>query len=118
MINNPHYLTPEGEEFVIASSIYSLSSKQKALEIIQAIDNFSLINDTSDDLIIIRLDIIESKSMDIHLEIEEKQLTVNANSLNALSEGKIYLEKLIGNIIKHKKDISKNFDDFINKREQ
>ena len=112
VINHPHYLTPDGEEFVIASSIYSLSNKNRTIEIINSNDNFSLLNDVSDDLIIFRLDSIKNKKLDIHLELEEKQLIINANSLNTLSEVKIYLEKLIGPLIKHKKDITKNFNDF------
>ncbi len=112
VINNPHYLTPDGEEFVIASSIYTLSNKSRAIEIINENDNFSLLNDVSDDLIIFRLDSLNNKKLDIHLELEEKQLIINANSLNTLSEVKIYLEKLIGPSLKHKKDISKSFNDF------
>ena len=112
IVKNPHYLTQEGDEFVIATSVYSLSSKKKVLEVFENNENFSLINDLSDDLIIYRLEKINGKSVDIHLEIEEKQLRINANSLNTLSEAKIYLEKLLDNTVKHKKDKSKKFNDF------
>jgi len=111
VINHPKYLTPDGEEFVVASSIYSLSNKNHVIKIIKDNDNFSLLNDALDDLIIFRLNTLNNKKIDIHLELEEKHLTVNANSINTLSEVKIYLEKLIGPLIKHKEDSSKNFND-------
>lgn len=111
VINHPRYLTPEGEDFVIARSEYSLTKRAKLIEIISSNKQFSLLNDVSDDLIIFRLNSLDNKEVDIHIEIEDKKMVVNCNSLNIMDRAKIYLETILKGFIKHKKDSSKNFNE-------
>ena len=112
VINHPHFLTPEGEDFVIASSIYKIKNKQEIITIFIQNKNFSPLNETNEDLVIFSLNKVKDKELDVYIEIEEKQLTVNANSVKTLDQVKIYLDQLLGNSIKHKKDSSKSFSDF------
>ncbi len=111
VINHPRYLTPEGEDFVVARSGYGLTKRAKLIDIIRQNNNFSLLNNTSDDLIIFRLNSIDGKDEDIHIEIENKKMVVNCNSLNTLDRAKFYLETLLSGFIKHLKDSSKNFNE-------
>lgn len=117
VIKHPRYLTPEGEDFVIAKSEYSLTKRSKTIEIISKNKDFSLLNNTSDDLIIFRLNNLDGNEVDIHIEIEGNKMIVNCNSLNTLASAKFYLETLLKGFLKHKKDSSKNFNELSVKNE-
>jgi hypothetical protein len=110
VVNHPYYLTPEGEEFVVATSEYELKKRSTIIETINNNSNFSLLNSTADDLIIFRLDTLVGKPIDVHIEIEYSKLTVNCNSVNTLNSVKIHLEELLENYITHTKDSSKKFN--------
>jgi len=117
VIKHPHYLTPEGEDFVVARSEYVTKKRTQIINIINKNSNFSLLNNTSDDLIIFRLDVLDGKQVDIHIELEDKKMIVNCNSISSLDMVKTYLEKLLNDLISHKIDSSKNFNDLSVKEE-
>jgi len=112
VVNHPHYLTPDGEEFVVARSQYKLKNRSTIIETISNASNFSLLNSTADDLTIFRLDTLGGKPIDVHIEIEDSRLTISCNSEKTLNSVKIHLENLLENYITHKKDISRKFNSF------
>ena len=118
VIKHPRYLTPEGEDFVIARSAYKIKKKKEIISNISGDESFSLLNDSSDDLIIFRLDRLSDKEVDVFIEIDDKELVINCNSRNTLDEVKIYIEFLLKDLIKHKKDTLKNFDELTDNKEK
>ncbi len=117
VIKHPRYLTPGGEDFVIAKAEYRIINREEIIEYITNNESFSLLNNTSDDLLILRLKKLDDKEVDVYIELEEKKLIVNCNSLITLDGVKFYLEKLLNKLIEHKKDISRNFNDLSVKKE-
>ena len=117
VIKHPRYLTPEGENFVITNAEYRIINREEIIEYITNNESFSLLNNTSDDLLILRLKKLDDKEVDVYIELEEKKLIVNCNSLITLDGVKFYLEKLLNKLIEHKKDSSRNFNDLSVKKE-
>ena len=117
VIKHPRYLTPEGENFVITKAEYRIINREEIIECITNNESFSLLNNTSDDLLILRLNKLDDKEVDVYIELEEKKLIVNCNSLITLDGVKFYLEKLLNKLIEHKKDSSRNFNDLSVKKE-
>ena len=109
VIKHPHYLTPEGENFVITKAEYRIINREEIIKYITNNESFSLLNSASDDLLIYRLNKLDDKELDVYIELEEKKLIVNCNSLITLDGVKFYLEKLLNKLIEHKKRHFKKF---------
>ena len=105
-------------DFVIARSAYKIKKKKEIISNISGDESFSLLNDSSDDLIIFRLDRLSDKEVDVFIEIDDKELVINCNSRNTLDEVKIYIESLLKDLIKHKKDTLKNFNELTDNKEK
>jgi hypothetical protein len=117
--NHPQFLTPEGDEFVIASSIYSVKDYEKALERLGKIDSLEEIMGGTDELRafswIKKRKRSETRILG-NIEVERDKLTIKCYSSNLLYKGKTLVENKLSDVIFHKEDFIKQLESFIDKQ--
>lgn len=117
--NHPQFLTPEGDEFVIASSIFSVKDYEKALEILGEIDSLEEIMGGTDELRafswIKKRKRGESRILG-NIEVERDKLTIECYSSNLLSKGKRLIENKLWDVIFHEEDSIKKLESFLHKQ--
>ncbi len=117
--NHPQFLTPEGDEFVFASSIYGVKDYEKALENLEKIDSLEEIKGGTNELRafswIRRRKRGESRILG-SIEIERDKLTIECHSSNLLSKGKRLIESKLQGLIFHKEDSIKQLESFLDKQ--
>lgn len=117
--NHPQFFTPEGDEFVFASSIYSVKDYEKTLEELEKIDSLEEIKGGTKELRafswIKKKKNGQSKILG-SIEIEGDKLTIECYSSKLLDRGKRLIESKLQGLIVHKEDSIKRLESFLDKQ--
>ncbi len=111
--SHPKYVTPEGDEFVLAQASYRLKNNEKALTKLGKIKSLVEIGGSTDDLRIFSWDKRGKNTITGTIEIEDDNLRIECYSIDMLSKAKAKIEKELGVLIGHIKDSKKELGSFI-----
>jgi len=113
--NNPHFVTPEGHEFVIAIADYSIEQYEKCLEKIERIKSLKEVSDKTEELRAFSWEKIGRNNITGTLEIERYKLRLECYSIDMLAKAKAKIENQCKRFITHIRDTTKELDTFIDK---
>ncbi len=111
--NNPHFITPEGHEFVLASADYSVEQYEKCIKKIESIKSLKEISDKSEELRVFSWEKSGRNKITGTLEIEKHNLHIECYSLDMLAMARAKIEKECKGLITHLHDSTKEPDTFI-----
>jgi hypothetical protein len=113
---HPHFVTPEGDEFVLASASYKIKDRKKALSRIEKIKSLKEIIGRGDELKIFTWEKKGKNKITGTLEVEDERLHIECYSLKMLAAAKTKIEKDLHGLIEHIEDKSKKLDTFIDNK--
>ena len=111
--NNPHFVTPEGHEFVLATADYSVEQYEKCLKKIEGIKSLKEISDKSEELRVFSWEKVGRNKITGTLEIDRRNLRLESYSLDMLAMARAKIEKECRDYITHLHDTTKELDTFI-----
>jgi len=112
---HPKYLTPEGDEFVLAQATYHLEESEKALSKLGKIKSLTEIGGSSNDIRIFSWGKRGKNTITGSIEIENNNLRIECYSIDMLSKAKAKIEKELGGLIVHIEDRKKELSGLISK---
>ncbi len=113
--NHPHFVTPEGDEFVLATASYSVDQYEQCIKNIEKIKSLKEISDKTEEIRIFSWEKIGRNKITSTLEIEKTKLRIECYSVEMLAKAKSKIEKECKRHIKHLEDTIKEQDKFIDK---
>jgi len=113
--NNPHFVTPEGHEFVIAIADYSVEQYDKCIKKLEGIKSLKELSDKTEELRAFSWEKIGRNTITGSLEIEKGKLRIECYSIDMLALAKAKIETQCKDSITHIKDTIKELDTFIDK---
>ncbi len=113
LAKHPKYVTPEGDEFVLAQASYHLKNADKALTKLGKIKSLDEISGSTDDLRIFSWDKRGKNTITGTIELENDNLRIECYSIEMLSKAKAKIEKELSGLIGHIKDSKKELGSFI-----
>lgn len=113
LASNPQFVTPEGDEFVLASAVYSVTDTHKAVSRIGNIKSIKEISGETDEIKVYSWEKRGKNGITGTLEIENGRLRIECYSLRMLERAKSKIEKELKGLIEHLEDIKKESDTFI-----
>jgi hypothetical protein len=117
--NHPQFFTPEGDEFVFASSIYNVKDYDKASERLEKINSLEEIKGGTDELRVfswVRKGKRGGSRILGSIEIERNKLTIECYSSSLLFKGKRLIESKLRGVITHKGDSLQQLESFLDKQ--
>lgn len=115
-VNNPKYITPEGDEFILAGAVYELTDIDKALTKLGKIKSLVELSGSGDEIRVFSWEKIDKNSVTGTLEIDSGELKIGCYSAQMLSKAKDRLEKELGPLAKHKEDSFKELSSLIDSK--
>lgn len=116
-VKNPRFVSPEGEELVLASALYSVGSEEAVLKKLRSDKAFEELSAPVDEIKIFAFEDADDHAASGTLEIENGSLRVQCYSKDMLVRVKDRIEKDLGELVSHKEDTLKGLDNFINNKE-
>ena len=113
--NNPHFVTPEGHEFVIAIADYSVEQYDKCIKKLEGIKSLKELSDKTEELRAFSWEKIGRNTITGSLEIEKDKLRIECYSIDMLALAKAKIQTQCKDSITHIKDTIKELDTFIDK---
>jgi len=113
--NHPHFVTPEGDEFVLAIANYFVDEYEQFIKNIEKIKSLKEISDKTEEIRIFSWGKIGRNKITGTLEIEKTKLRIECYSVDMLARAKSKIEKECKGLIKHLKDTIKEQDTFIDR---
>ncbi len=113
--NNPHFVTPEGHEFVIAIADYSVEQYEKCIKKLEGIKSLKELSDKTEELRAFSWEKIGRNTITGSLEIEKDKLRIECYSIDMIALAKAKIETQCKDSITHIKDTIKELDTFIDK---
>jgi len=113
--SHPHFVTPEGNEFVLATAHYFVDEYEKCINNIEKIKSLKEISDKTEEIRIFSWEKVGRNKITSTLEIEKTRLRIECYSVEMLAKAKSKIEKQCKGNIKHLKDTTKEQDKFIDK---
>lgn len=114
---NPRFISPEGEELVLASSLYSVGDEEAVLKKLRSDKAFEELSAPVDEIKIFAFEDAGDHAASGTLEIENGALRVQCYSRDMLGRAKARIEKDLGKLVSHRKDILKDLENFISNKE-
>jgi len=105
--NHPHFVTPEGDEFVLAIANYFVDEYEQCIKNIEKIKSLKEISDKTEEIRIFSWEKIGRNKITGILEIEKTKLRIECYSVDMLARAKSKIEKECKGLIKHLKDTIK-----------
>lgn len=115
LASNPQFVTPEGDEFVLASAVYSVTDRDKAVSRIGNIKSIKELSEEKDEIKVFSWGKRGKNKITGTLEIENNTLRIECYSLRMLQQAKLKIEKELKGSIEHLEDITKESETFIDK---
>ncbi len=115
LADNPQFVTPEGDEFVLASAVYKLTDRDKTVGKIGEIKSIKEISGEKDEIQVFSWEKRGKNKITGTLEIENDRLRIECYSIRMLEQAKLKIEKELKGEIEHLEDITKESDKFIGK---
>ena len=113
--SHPHFVTPEGDEFVLATAHYFVDEYEKCIKNIEKIKSLKEISDKTEEIRIFSWEKVGRNKITGTLEIEKTRLRIECYSVAMLAKAKAKIEKECKGHIKHLEDTIKEQDKFIDK---
>ncbi|MCH7519173.1 MAG: hypothetical protein IH964_09120 [Candidatus Dadabacteria bacterium] len=113
--NHPHFVTPEGDEFVLAIANYFVDEYEQCIKNIEKIKSLKEISDKTEEIRIFSWEKIGRNKITGILEIEKTKLRIECYSIDMLARAKSKIEKECKGLIKHLEDTIKEQDTFIDR---
>ncbi len=113
--NHPHFVTPEGDEFVLAIANYFVDEYEQCIKNIEKIKSLKEISDKTEEIRIFSWEKIGRNKITGILEIEKTKLRIECYSVDMLARAKSKIEKECKGLIKHLKDTIKEQDTLIDR---
>ncbi|MCZ6684405.1 MAG: hypothetical protein O6849_00280 [Candidatus Dadabacteria bacterium] len=113
--NHPHFVTPEGDEFVLAIANYFVDEYEQCIKNIEKIKSLKEISDKTEEIRIFSWEKIGRNKITGILEIEKTKLRIECYSIDMLARAKSKIEKECKGFIKHLEDTIKEQDTFIDR---
>lgn len=115
LANNPRFVTPEGDEFVLATAVYRITDRDKAARRIGKIKSIKEISGEKDEIKVFSWEKIGKNKITGTLEIENDTLRIECYSLRMLEQASRKIENELKGSIEHLENITKESDAFIDK---
>ena len=113
--NHPHFVTPEGDEFILAIANYFVDKYEQCIKNIEKIKSLKEISDKTEEIRIFSWEKIGRNKITGILEIEKTKLRIECYSIDMLARAKSKIEKECKWFIKHLEDTIKEQDTFIDR---
>jgi len=113
--SHPHFVTPEGNEFVLATAHYFVDEYEKCINNINKIKSLKEISDKTEEIRIFCWEKVGRNKITGALEIEKTRLRIECYSVEMLAKAKSKIETQCKGHIKHLEDTIKEQDKFIDK---
>jgi len=118
ILENPRFLTPGGDKFVLASANYKITDTKKVLAKLKSIKALQEVGSGTKELTVFIWTQTNGDNILATIEIEETSLRINSHSLNSLNKAKNYIENKLKGLINHKRDFTKQLGSFIKDNSQ
>jgi len=116
-VKHPRFVSPEGEELVLASATYSIGDEEAVLRKLRGDKAFEELSAPVDEIKIFAFEDADDHAASGTLEIENSSLRVQCYSRHMLVRVKARIEKDLGKLVSHREDILKNLENFISNKE-
>ncbi len=114
-VNNPHFVTPEGHEFIIAIADYSVDQHEKCIKKIEKISSLKEVSEKTEELRVFSWEKKGRNTITGTLEIEKDNLRIECYSIEMLAKAKLKIENQCEGFVTHIKDTTKELSSFIDK---
>jgi hypothetical protein len=115
-LKHQHFLTPEGDELVLASATYDLKNYDRALGNLRKINSLQEMAGGTDELRIFSWLRGDKSTIYGTIELEKDKLKVECYSANILSKAKKLVEKRLKGLVVHEGDKIRQLESLIPKR--
>lgn len=116
--NDPHFVTSEGDELVIANSVYEVPDPAQVLDIIRKDKSLKELSAPHDDIKIFTLGNGVDGAVTGTIELEGGILRMQCHSAAKLGKARKKIEKDLGGLVSHQKDTLKDPDKFIVRKKE
>ncbi|HEX3034581.1 MAG TPA: hypothetical protein VHT73_05515 [Thermodesulfobacteriota bacterium] len=116
IVQNPQFLSPEGDEFVFASAIYTIKDYKKFLKNLQSIKSLQELEGGTDELRLFSWAREDKNRILGTIEVEKDKLIIRCYSQDSLKAAKGLLENKLSTLITHQEDSVKQFGLFMDKQ--
>ncbi len=113
--SHPHFLTPEGDEFVLSTANYRVDDYKGCIKSIEKVKSLKEISNEAEELRVFSWEKIGRNQITGTLEVEESKLRLECYSLEMLAKAKEKIEKQCGESITHIEDSTKELDTFLDR---
>jgi len=114
-LKHQRFLTPEGDELVFASAIYTLKDYKKAIKNLREIKSLQEIEGGTDELRVFSWTGTHKNRVYGIIEVEKDSITIECYSFNLLSKAKNLIEKKLKGLIAYKEDNVRELESLIDK---
>lgn len=118
LANNPQFITPKGEELVLASAIYLVKDNSEVMKKIGSIKWLKQVSGPDDEISIFSLENENGNEILGSLEIADNRIKIESYSHSMLIKAKSMIKKELGGNIDHLEDLTKGPDSYIRKDKQ
>lgn len=101
-LKHQRFLTPEGDEVVLASAIYTLKDHKKAIKNLREIKSLQEIEGGTDELRVFSWTGADKSMVYGIIEVEKDSITIECYSFNLLSKAKNLIEKKLKGLVTYK----------------
>ncbi|MEQ9620220.1 MAG: DUF2384 domain-containing protein [Deltaproteobacteria bacterium] len=115
LVNRPQFVTPEGDEFVLASGLYAVKDNQEVLRRLGKIKSLHEIIGKEEDIKLFSWEKKGRNDISATLEIENDRLRIECYSTSMLEKAKNKIEKELKGLVRHLNDTKKESEAFISK---
>lgn len=118
LARNPHFITPEGEDLVLASAVYGVKDRGKALERLDKIDALKQISGPDEEIRVFTIDIGGRSNISGTIEVDDERLDIATYSLEMLERAKSIIEKELEGLIVHVEDKTKGMESYTERNQK
>ena len=118
LARNPHFITPEGEDLVLASAVYELKDREKALERLEKIDTLKQISRPGEELRVFTIDIGGRSNISGTIEVDMERLDIATYSLKMLERAKSIIEMELRGLVVHLEDRTKEMESYTERNQK
>ena len=115
LVNRPQFVTPEGDEFALASGLYLVNNNEEVLRRLGKIKSLHEISGEEDDIKLFSWEKKGRNDISATLEIENDRLRIECYSTSMLEKAKNKIEKELKGLVQHLNDTKKESEAFIGK---
>lgn len=113
LVNRPQFVTPEGDEFVLASAVYLVRDNEEVMRSLGKIKSLHEISGREDDIKLFSWEKKGRNEISATLEIENDRLRIECYSESMLEKAKNKIERELKGLVEHLKDTKKGTASFI-----